>query len=188
MAIAETPHSALTISTSAGSKSGTQSHRTLPFAVCTSSARWPMAKCGSTPMPVSLGSSNRIELRCVSRILSSVVHCWPVTLRYCRSSWHTAQTGGGCSPSACCVPQVVQMKFGIQASPFRLPLLLDHRLQRLPVLQAGQYLLADHEHRDAADARLLVGVTQRPLVRFPVLPGPQRLLELLLVQPDLAGQ
>src|SRR4051812_39084747 len=76
-----------------------------------------MAKCGSTPMPVSPGSSNRIELRFVSRSRSRVVHCWPVTLRYCRSSWQTAQAASGCSLSACCVPQVVQMKFVIARHP-----------------------------------------------------------------------
>ena len=114
MAMAEMPPSALTISTTAGSSKDTQSHRTLPFGVRTSSARWPMAKCGSTPMPVSPDSSKRIEFRLVRRSLSCVVHCWPVTLRYCRSSWQTAQAAGGCSLSACCVPQVVQMKFGIR--------------------------------------------------------------------------
>ena len=72
-----------------------------------------MAKCGSTPMPISPGSSKRIEFRLVSRSLSSVVHCWPVALTYCRSSSQMAQTAGGCSLSACCVPQVVQMKFGM---------------------------------------------------------------------------
>ncbi len=93
--MAEMPPSALTISTRAGSSSGTQSHRTLPFGVRTSSARWPMAKCGSTPMPISPGSSKRIELRLVSRSLSCVVHCWPVALTYCRSSSQMAQAAGG---------------------------------------------------------------------------------------------
>ena len=85
--------------------------------VRTNKARWPMAKGGSMPMPISPGSSNRIELRLVSRSSSSVVHCWPVALTYCRSSWQMAQAAGGWSLSAYCVPQVVQMKFGMIPPP-----------------------------------------------------------------------
>ncbi len=46
-----------------------------------------MAKCGSMPIPISPGSSNLTELRLVRRSFSRVVHCWPVTLTYCLSSW-----------------------------------------------------------------------------------------------------
>ena len=149
-----------------------------------------MAKCGSTPMPVSPGSSNRIELRWVSRSLSSVVHCWPGHLEVLPVV--LADGAGGGRLLALGVLRPAGRADEVRHSPITLPcsspFLLDHRLQRLPVLQAGQHLLADHEHRHAADARLLVGVSQRPLMGFPVLPGPQRLLELLLIQPDLAGQ
>ena len=93
------------------------------FGVRRNKARWPMAKCGSMPMPIRPGSSNRIELRLVSRSLSSVVHCWPVALTYCRSSSQMAQAAGGCSLSAYCVPQVVQMKWGIVFSPREVTLL-----------------------------------------------------------------
>jgi len=58
----------------------------------------------------------------------------------------------------------------------------DHRLQRLPVLQAGQYLVSVHEHRDASDACLLVGVTQSLLMNLLIFPAPQRLLELPFIQ------
>src|SRR6266536_1886788 len=80
----------------------------------------PLSRPGRTPCTspfsftnrsISPGSSNRIEFRWVSRSLSRVVHCWPVALTYCRSSWQMAQTAGRSSASACCVPQVVQMKF-----------------------------------------------------------------------------
>ena len=68
-----------------------------------------MTKCGSTPMPVNHGPSSRIELRWVSRSLSSVVHCWPVTLTYCRSSSQIGQLAGAPSLAGYWVPQVVQM-------------------------------------------------------------------------------
>src|SRR6516164_6156019 len=57
---------------------------------------------------------------------------------------------------------------------------LNHRLQRFPVLQASQKLAADHEHRNAGDACLLVCV--------PVLAGTQSLLELQLVQSGFTCQ
>src|SRR5262245_13770392 len=80
-----------------------------------------MAKCGSIPTPINPGSLNFTEFRLVSRSLSRVVHCWPVALTYCRSSWQMVQPAGGWSPSAYCVPQVVQMKFGIAHHPLGNP-------------------------------------------------------------------
>jgi hypothetical protein len=56
------------------------------------------------------------------------------------------------------------------------------------ILQAGQRLTADHEHGHPGDACLLVGVPEGLLMRLSIFPGPQGLLEPLLVQPDLAGQ
>ena len=47
------------------------------------------------------------------------------------------------------------------ARPVRSQLLLDHCLQRLPVLQAGQHPVADHEHRHPAHAGLFIGVARR---------------------------
>src|SRR6187399_2120780 len=76
-----------------------------------------MAKCGSMPTPISPGSLYLIEFRPVTRSLSSVVHCCPVFLTYCRSSRQIVQALGGWSPSAYCVPQVVQMKFGMVTLP-----------------------------------------------------------------------
>ena len=111
----------LIASTTAGSSSGRQSHKTLAFGVRRNKARWPMAKCGSMPMPISPGSLNLSEFRLVSRSLSRVVHCWPVALTYCRSSWQMVQAARGWSLSAYCVPQVVQMKFGIAHHPLGKP-------------------------------------------------------------------
>ena len=119
--MAEMPPIAWIASTTASSSSGRQSHRMLAFGVRRNKARWPMAKCGSMPMPISPGSLNLIELRLVSRSRSRVVHCWPVTLTYCRSSWQMVQAAGGCSLSAYCVPQVVQMKFGMAHHPLSNP-------------------------------------------------------------------
>jgi hypothetical protein len=119
--MAEMPPSALIASTTAGSSSGRQSHKTLAFGVRRNKARWPMAKCGSMPTPISPGSLNLSEFRLVSRSLSRVVHCWPVALTYCRSSWQMVQAAGGWSLSAYCVPQVVQMKFGIAHHPLGKP-------------------------------------------------------------------
>ena len=56
------------------------------FGVRRNKARWPMAKCGSMPTPMSPASLNLSELQLVCRSLSRVVHCWPVALTYCRSS------------------------------------------------------------------------------------------------------
>ena len=67
------------------------------------------------PMPISPGSLNLIELRFVSRRRSSVVHCWPVFLTYCLGSSQIVQAAGGSSVSAYCVPQVAQIKFGMNA-------------------------------------------------------------------------
>src|SRR6516164_2524051 len=80
-----------------------------------------MAKGGSMPTPISPGSSNLSEFLLVSRSLSRVVHCWPVALTYCRSSWQMVQAVGGWSLLAYCDPQVVQMKFGIAHHPLGNP-------------------------------------------------------------------
>ena len=61
MAMAEMPPIALIASTKASSKSEMQSHKMLALGVRRSNARWPIAKCGSMPMPMSPGSLNLIE-------------------------------------------------------------------------------------------------------------------------------
>ena len=57
-------------------------------------------------------------------------------------------------------------------------LLVDDRLQGLPVLHAAQHPIADDEERHAGHPDLLVGVPQRPAMGLPIRPGPQGLLEL----------
>ena len=113
MAMAEIPPNALIISIMASSKREMQSHRMFPRGVRRNRARWPMANCGSIPIPIRPGSLNLIDVRFVRRNRSSVVHCWPVLRTYCLSSWQIVQELGGWSLSAYCVPQVEQMKFGI---------------------------------------------------------------------------
>lgn len=93
----------------AWSRSGRQSQRMLPPGERKNKARWPMAKCGSMPMPIRPASLNLIELRLVSRRRSSVVQFWPVALTYWRGSSQIVQAEGGCWLSAYWVPQVVQM-------------------------------------------------------------------------------
>jgi hypothetical protein len=56
MAIAVMPPSAVISVTVAASRNEMQSHSTLPFGVCTRIARWPMAKGGWVPMPMTPGS------------------------------------------------------------------------------------------------------------------------------------
>src|SRR6516165_8242195 len=56
--------------------------------------------------------------------------------------------------------------------------LLDQHLQRVAVLQAGQHLTADHEHRHSGDACLFVGVPERLLMSMSIFPGSQGLLEV----------
>ena len=60
--MAEMPPIALMASTTASSSSGRQSHRMLAFGVRRNKARWPMAKCGSMPMPISPGSLNLMRV------------------------------------------------------------------------------------------------------------------------------
>ena len=57
-------------------------------------ARWPMAKCGSMPSADQPRLLEPERVRWVSRSLSSVVHCCPVALTYCRSSSQMAAGGG----------------------------------------------------------------------------------------------
>jgi hypothetical protein len=64
MATARTPPSASSRAAPASSSRGTQSHSRLPSGVRTKSARWPMAKLGSTPTPHRSGSFSSIRVWC----------------------------------------------------------------------------------------------------------------------------
>src|SRR3989442_5882414 len=93
-----------------GSMTPTQSQRKLPLAVWTSSARWPIPSLGSTPIPVSSGSSSRISMRCpFAASSSSVVQAWPPCRTYCRSSSQMAHREGGPAVGACWTAHVTQM-------------------------------------------------------------------------------
>ena len=89
-----------------------QSERTFPPGARTRSARWPIAKPGSQPIPSRPGSSSRISPRWSRRSSSRVVHRWPSRPTYCRSSSQMGQRGGGSALSANWLPQVTQTKFG----------------------------------------------------------------------------
>ena len=99
----------------ASSRTGTQSHSTLPSGVCTSSARWPIATGGSTPMPSSPGSSSRTSFR-GSR--SSSAACRPAlavppdVLPLVEAD---LALPGRSSVSSCCTPQVAQIHAGMSA-------------------------------------------------------------------------
>src|SRR5262245_47199651 len=59
-------------------------------------------------------------------------------------------------------------------------LLRDHRSQGRPVLQPGQRLPADDDHRHTGDAHVLVGVPNSLAVDVPIVPRAQRLTHLRL--------
>ena len=98
------PPRASTAAAVASSTSVTQSHSRLLSPYGTSSARWPIAKCGSVPIPMSAPSS-RIAFSWSVRSAASVVHCCPAGGTYWRGSSQIGQLGGGLSASGNCVPQ-----------------------------------------------------------------------------------
>src|SRR5690349_20000814 len=116
MPIPASPPSPWISATVASSSIAMQSHRILPCGVRMSSARWPMAKFGWVPMPITPGSCWRqaLNARAVSDL--SVVQLWPVAGTYCRSSSQIAHCAGGLSHGAYCVPQAVQMKASMRAA------------------------------------------------------------------------
>src|SRR5262249_1307012 len=69
----------------AGSSIAMQSHKTFPLGVQTTSARWPIAKGGCVPMPITPGSYWRYELKCPAANAASVVQVCPRGGTYCRS-------------------------------------------------------------------------------------------------------
>jgi hypothetical protein len=84
-----------------------QSHRTFESPCGTSSARWPIAKRGSVPIPVSEPSA-RIALTCEPRNSESVVHACPDCGTYWRGSSQIGQRSG--SSDANWTPHVTQIK------------------------------------------------------------------------------
>src|SRR5690348_865334 len=102
--------------TVASSSIAMQSHRIFPFGVRISSARWPMAKFGWVPTPITPGSCWRQALNARAASDFSVVQLWPVAGTYCRSSSQIAHCAGGLSLGAYCVPQAVQMKASMRVS------------------------------------------------------------------------
>src|SRR6476659_6154597 len=110
------PPIALISPTVARSLSEMQSHRMLPCGVRSNCARWPMPNAGNVTIEMRLGSSSRQAFMLRLANVSSVVQVWPGGGTYCRSSSQIGQAAGGFSPGAYCVPQVVQMKAGINPS------------------------------------------------------------------------
>ena len=108
MAMPVSPPRASTAAAVASSSRLTQSHSRLPSPCGTSSARWPIAKCGSVPIPVRPPSSRIVFARSAARS-ACVVHAWPEAGTYWRGSSQIGHRGGGPSVAANCVPQVTQM-------------------------------------------------------------------------------
>jgi hypothetical protein len=71
-----------------------QSHKTFPFGVQTTSARWPIAKAGCVPMPITPGSYSRYELKCPAASAANVVQVCPRGGTYCRSSSQMRHSSG----------------------------------------------------------------------------------------------
>src|SRR5271169_773313 len=107
------PPSAPMSVTVAASTREMQSHSTLPPAVRSSSARWPIAKAGWVPMPITPGPCSCQLLKWEAASAGSVVQVCPRAGTYWRSSSQIGQCVGGASPGANCAPQAVQMKAGI---------------------------------------------------------------------------
>src|ERR1700674_3455092 len=115
MAIAAMPPRPSISVTVAASIMEMQSHSTLPPPVRSSSARWPMAKAGSVPMPITPGSCCRKPLRWPAASAGKVGEVCPCGGTYCRSSSQMTQHAGAVSVGAYWVPQAVQMKAGIES-------------------------------------------------------------------------
>src|SRR5260221_4526674 len=94
-----------------------QSHRTLPWGVRNSSARWPMPNCGWVWISNRSPSSCRHALTYPPASLSGVVQTCPPRGTNWRSSSQIGQRDGGSEVSGYEVPQVQQMWIGIE-QPF----------------------------------------------------------------------
>src|SRR5918998_11782 len=108
MAIPARPPRASTAATVSSSIRLTQSHSRLLSPYGTSSARWPIAKCGSVPTPVSPPSS-RTAFAWSAASSVRVVQRWPAGGTYWRGSSQTGQAEGGSAVSGNWVPQATQI-------------------------------------------------------------------------------
>src|SRR6202035_5473986 len=95
-----------------GVASGTQSHITQPSRSLNSSARWPIAKDGSRPMPTTPRSSRQTSL-CEPANCSRVSQRWPFQFTYCRSSSQIRQARGGSRVSGNWAPHCSQVHRGM---------------------------------------------------------------------------
>src|SRR6266496_3244042 len=91
----------------------TMRHKTFPSGVQTTSARWPMAKGGCVPMPITPGSYWRYELKCPAASAASVVQVCPRGGTYCRSSSQMGHSRGATLLGVYWVPQAVQINASI---------------------------------------------------------------------------
>jgi hypothetical protein len=66
----------------------------ISMGVQTTSARWPIAKAGCVPMPITPGSYWRYELKCPAANAASVVQVCPRGGTYCRSSSQMRHSSG----------------------------------------------------------------------------------------------
>src|SRR5712664_3100176 len=94
-----------------------QSHRTLPWGVRNSSARWPIPNCGWVWISNRSPSSCRHALTCPPASFSGIVQTCPPRGTNCRSSSQIRQRDGGSEVSGYEVPQVQQIWIGIE-QPF----------------------------------------------------------------------
>src|SRR5262245_25799895 len=87
--------------------------KTFPLGVQTTSARWPIAKGGCVPMPITPGSYWRYELKCPAASAASVVQVCPRGGTYCRSSSQMRHSRGATLLGVYWVPQAVQINASI---------------------------------------------------------------------------
>jgi hypothetical protein len=103
----------------ASSSSVTHSHSTLPIALGTTSARWPIANRGSVPIPIS-SPSRRTVLTWVAARSPIVVQRCPSTGTHWRASSQIGQASGGRSEAPNWIPHVWQMGSVLTATPSKL--------------------------------------------------------------------
>src|ERR671930_899743 len=157
MAIAARPPRRSISSATSSPKYVVQSHITKRSPWGTSSARWPMASQGSVPTPRS-SLSSRSSLRGLFASSSKVVHGWPPSGTYWRSSVQIGQRSGGWSESGNWAAQVGQTKRGMARrvsthSQARDPA-EDRRCRRRPPCRVALAQQAGSQQRGDDDRRL----------------------------------
>jgi hypothetical protein len=85
----------------------------ISMGVQTTSARWPIAKAGCVPMPITPGSYWRYELKCPAASAANVVQVCPRGGTYCRSSSQVRHSSGATLLGVYWVPQAVQINASI---------------------------------------------------------------------------